>query len=58
MASVAAYRQAMAEFAQMPTMEVWYAHFDEDRLQQVIQGATAGAAKEEKKAKKAGQKKR
>src|SRR6201996_9133181 len=42
LASVAAYRDAMAEFAQMPTMELWYAHFDEDRLQQVIQGAVAG----------------
>src|SRR6201997_5503216 len=52
-AAVAAYREAMAGFAQMPTMELWYAHFDEDRLQQVIQGAVAGAAKEEKKDKKA-----
>jgi len=52
MASVTAYREAMAGFAQMPTMELWYAHFDEDRLQQVIQGAVAGAAKEEKKDKK------
>src|ERR1700758_1501174 len=42
-AAVAAYREAMAGFAQMPTMELWYAHFDEDRLQQVIQGAVAGA---------------
>src|SRR5215475_9888939 len=57
-ASVAAYREAMAGFAQMPTMELWYAHFDEDRLQQVIQGAVAGAAKEEKKEKKAGGKKK
>jgi len=53
LASVAAYRDAMAEFAQMPTMDLWYAHFDEDRLQQIIQGAVAGAAKEEKKDKKA-----
>jgi uncharacterized protein (DUF2252 family) len=49
LASVAAYREAMAEFAQMPTMELWYAHFDEDRLQQVIQGAVAGVAKDVKK---------
>jgi hypothetical protein len=49
MASVTAYREAMAEFARMPTMDLWYAHFDEDRLQQVIQGAVAGVAKEEKK---------
>jgi len=57
MASVTAYREAMAGFAQMPTMELWYAHFDEDRLQQVIQGAVTGAAKEEKKDKKAKAKK-
>jgi len=53
MASVTAYREAMAGFAQMPTMELWYAHFDEDRLQQVIQGAVTGAAKQEKEDKKA-----
>jgi uncharacterized protein (DUF2252 family) len=58
MASVAAYREAMAGFAQMPTMDIWYAHFDEDRLQQIIQGATAGIAKEEKAAKKAKAKKK
>ena len=51
--AVTAYREAMAGFAQMPTMELWYAHFDEDRLQQVIQGAVAGADKQEKKDKKA-----
>jgi uncharacterized protein (DUF2252 family) len=58
MASVTAYREALAEFAQMSTMEVWYAHFDEDRLQQLIQGAVAGVVKEEKKAKKTGEKKK
>jgi uncharacterized protein (DUF2252 family) len=52
MASVTAYREAMAGFAQISTMELWYAHFDEDRLQQVIQDAMAGAAKTEKKDKK------
>src|SRR6516165_230921 len=56
--AVTAYREAMAGFAQMPTMELWYAHFDEDRLQQVIQGAVAGADKEEKKDKKAKAKKK
>ena len=39
MASVTAYREAMAEFAQMPTMEIWYAHFDEDQFKAVIQDA-------------------
>ena len=58
MASVTAYREAMADFAQMPTMDLWYAHFDEEHLQQVIQGARAGIAKEEKTAKKAKTKKK
>ncbi len=52
MASVAAYREAMAQFAQMPTMEIWYAHFDEDRFKTVIQDAlaaeTSAAVKKEK----------
>ena len=32
LASVAAYREAMAEFAQMRTMDIWYAHLAEDEL--------------------------
>src|ERR1700748_1535080 len=52
MASVTAYREAMAGFAQMPTMEIWYAHFDEDRFRTVIQGAlaaeTSAAVKKDK----------
>jgi uncharacterized protein (DUF2252 family) len=52
MASVAAYREAMAEFAGMPTMDIWYAHFDEDRFKTVIQDAlaaeTSAAVKKEK----------
>jgi uncharacterized protein (DUF2252 family) len=56
-ASVAAYREAMAEFAQMSTMSLWYAHYDEDRLTQAIQGAVGGLSKEEKKARKAKDKK-
>ncbi len=51
MASVAAYREAMAGFAQMPTMDVWYAHYEEARLMALIEGAVAGAAKQDKKAK-------
>jgi uncharacterized protein (DUF2252 family) len=31
-----AYREAMAGFAQMRTMEVWYAHLDEDELRSAI----------------------
>jgi len=56
-ASVAAYREAMAGFAQMSTMDIWYSHFDEDRLQQLIRGAVAEVSKEEKKTKKAKDKK-
>ena len=52
MASVTAYREAMAEFAGMPTMDIWYAHFDEDRFKTVIQDAlaaeTSAAVKKEK----------
>src|SRR5881396_2890194 len=32
LASVTSYRQAMAEFAQMRTMDIWYAHLDEDQV--------------------------
>jgi uncharacterized protein (DUF2252 family) len=31
-ASACSYRERIAEFAQMKTMEVWYAHIDEDML--------------------------
>src|SRR6266516_3745879 len=60
MASVAAYREAMADFARMPTMDIWYAHFDEDRFRTSIQDAlaaeTSAAVKKEKaKAAKKGQ---
>ncbi|HEY1177900.1 MAG TPA: DUF2252 domain-containing protein [Phytomonospora sp.] len=48
-ASVASYRQAMASFAQMGTMEVWYARLDEDELTAGIRtAATAGARTEDK----------
>jgi uncharacterized protein (DUF2252 family) len=52
-ASVVAYREAMAEFAQMRTMDIWYAHLDEDELRTAIRGAVATAAQGEKAAKKA-----
>jgi uncharacterized protein (DUF2252 family) len=35
-ASVRAYREAMAEFAQMRTMDLWYAHVSEDDLRAAI----------------------
>ena len=61
LAAVAAYRQAMAEFAQMPTMDVWYAHLDETQLTNAVRGAVAATtrgkkgknAKEAKTARKA-----
>jgi uncharacterized protein (DUF2252 family) len=58
LASVTAYREAMADFARMHTMDIWYAHFDEDRFRTVIQDAlaaeTSAVVKKEKdkKAKK------
>jgi uncharacterized protein (DUF2252 family) len=53
-AAVTAYREAMAEFAQMRTMEIWYAHMDERDLMTAVRGAAAQAAKgvKGKKAKK------
>jgi uncharacterized protein (DUF2252 family) len=50
-ASVRAYREAMASFAQMGTMAIWYAHLDEDELQQAIRSAAAEASKSKKTAK-------
>jgi hypothetical protein len=53
LASVTAYREAMASFAQMGTMDIWYAHLDEDELMKGVRGAVAGIAKG-KKGKKGG----
>jgi uncharacterized protein (DUF2252 family) len=52
--SVAAYREAMAGFAQMGTMDIWYAHLDEQELLATIRraAAEAGKASKGKKAKK------
>jgi uncharacterized protein (DUF2252 family) len=59
LASVAAYREAMRDFAQMSTMDIWYAHYDEDRLRAMIQGAMAELSTEVKQdtKSKAGKKK-
>jgi uncharacterized protein (DUF2252 family) len=57
LASVTAYREAMAGFAQMPTMDVWYAHAEESQLVKAIQDAVAEVAKQEKEANKAKEKK-
>jgi uncharacterized protein (DUF2252 family) len=53
LASVTAYREAIAGFAQLPTMEIWYAHMPEDQFVKFVQDAAAEVAKEEKKAGKA-----
>src|SRR6516165_7863311 len=50
--SVQSYRESMASFAQMTTMDIWYAHLDEDELMASIRAAVAGTAKQEKTAKK------
>jgi uncharacterized protein (DUF2252 family) len=49
-ASVGAYREAMAGFATMGTMAIWYAHLHEDELLQGIRSA-AEASKSKKHAK-------
>ena len=43
LASVAAYREAMAGFAQMGRLEVWYAHLTEEELLQAMRHAAKGA---------------
>jgi uncharacterized protein (DUF2252 family) len=45
LASVAAYREAMAGFAEMGTMEIWYAHLDEDQVMTGIRTVAAKASK-------------
>ena len=44
-ASVAAYREAMAEFAQMRTMDIWYAHLTEDDVMAAVRGVVTEAEK-------------
>jgi uncharacterized protein (DUF2252 family) len=50
--SVTSYRQAMASFAQMRTMDVWYAHLDDDQVATAVRVGVAGLEKEAKAAKK------
>ncbi len=56
LASVTAYREAMASFAQMGTMDIWYAHLDEDELMKGVRSVVAGMVKGKKgkKGKKGG----
>jgi uncharacterized protein (DUF2252 family) len=51
-ASVRAYREAMAEFAQMRTMDIWYAHLSEDQLLTAARGTAVKKDKKDKKGKK------
>jgi uncharacterized protein (DUF2252 family) len=44
-----AYREAMAGFAAMGTMEVWYSRLDEDQLLKAMRRATAKAPKKQAK---------
>jgi uncharacterized protein (DUF2252 family) len=48
LASVAAYREAMAGFAQMGTMDIWYAHLDEDELMAAVRRAATQVSKSNK----------
>ena len=50
LASATAYREAMAEFAEMGTLDIWYAHLSEDELMQAIKHAARSAKKGESKA--------
>ena len=50
LASATAYREAMAEFAEMGTLEIWYAHLSEDELMRAIKNATASRRRGGKKA--------
>jgi uncharacterized protein (DUF2252 family) len=43
LASVTAYREAMAGFAAMGTMDIWYSHLDEEELLQGIRSAAKAA---------------
>jgi uncharacterized protein (DUF2252 family) len=53
LASVTAYREAMAGFAAMGTMDVWYAHLDEDQLLKSMRTAAKASGKQAKTAKRA-----
>jgi uncharacterized protein (DUF2252 family) len=53
LASVTAYRKAMAGFAAMGTMDIWYAHLDEDQLLKSMRTAAKASGKQAKTAKRA-----
>ena len=49
--SVAAYRTAMADFAQQGTMDIWYASLGEDEIKRAVRDAAAESAGTDKPAK-------
>jgi uncharacterized protein (DUF2252 family) len=53
LASVTAYREAMAGFAEMGTLAIWYAHLAEDELLDAVRRAAAEASTSKKTAKAA-----
>jgi uncharacterized protein (DUF2252 family) len=55
-AAVAAYREAMADFAQMRTLDVWYSHLDEDDLMASIRSTVAGVEQASKEKSEKGKK--
>jgi uncharacterized protein (DUF2252 family) len=52
LASVTAYREAMAGFAGMGTLEIWYAHLSEEELLQAVHSAAAKVSNSKKEAKR------
>jgi uncharacterized protein (DUF2252 family) len=57
LASVRAYRESMAGFAKMGTMDVWYAHLSEQELLAAIRNLSRTAEGKSKKEAKKGEKK-
>src|SRR3954453_23673665 len=43
--SVSAYRESMADFAQMRTMDIWYAYLSEDEVMNAVRGTVAATKK-------------
>jgi uncharacterized protein (DUF2252 family) len=50
--SVARYREAMAEFAEMRTMDIWYSRLDEDDVLATVEAAAKATSNTSKKRKK------
>ena len=53
MAAVGAYRKAMAAFAAMRTLDIWYSRLSADELMEGVRRATSAAATSKKRAKMA-----